>query len=219
MGNHGPYMWAVAMVCAASAAGASDGSGPVERALGLQGWEGCDLEVVQPDAVTVASLSSLARPVLLVNATIGAWGQPISRGAALHELLAPAADADVEVRLPLGINQVRCDMSSESLVPIELVHLLYRRSVDEIIHAYMAFLMHACTCMIACSDHGSMTGPSLIDFLHRHFSARHEGRAAHTRRRRVKCECMHMCVCVCVCVCVCSHINHIARGMVTSTLS
>lgn len=109
MGDHGRYMWVVAMVCAATTAGPSDGSGPVERALGLRGWEGCDLEVLPPEVVSVTHLSKLTRPVLLVNATISAWGQLISRGAALHELLAPAADADVEVRLPLGINQVRSE--------------------------------------------------------------------------------------------------------------
>jgi hypothetical protein len=102
--------WALSLVtatAASSSSGASDGHGAVEQALGLVGWEGCDLEVLHPSEVTVQSLSALTRPVMLVNATAAAWGPMLSRGAALYELLSPAAELDVEVRLPLGINQVR----------------------------------------------------------------------------------------------------------------
>jgi hypothetical protein len=79
--------------------------GSVQRITGLVGWEGCTLEHRRVDEIK--SLSELTAPVLLVNATSSVWSDLFPLDRSLHGLLHSVRMTEIEVRLPVGINQVR----------------------------------------------------------------------------------------------------------------
>ena len=77
----------------------------VEDLTGLAGWEECTLE--QVDVGTVKQLSDFTSPVLLTGATAVDWREVLNSGVGVGTLLDPVREHEVEIRLPLGINQVR----------------------------------------------------------------------------------------------------------------
>ena len=71
-------------------------------------WKGCTLPRVDPE--TVSSLSDFSTPVLLANSTLTAWWHLFQAPLNVTELLHPVNQAEVEVRLPIGVNQVRASV-------------------------------------------------------------------------------------------------------------